>query len=299
MSTNQTTLSDKIITEELQRKVKQLNNENSNLLMQVTELIMKNYDLAQSLQMKIVKDPSVRPAPEHPPVMECSVTTVTADRECAIQNQQNSPVKIKSGKANQKKNQQHQQIQKQSNASESETETKQADNRNQKQQQQKRSERQQQQQSKLKLNQDGGDNAEIPRMEKEDKPKPTVALLPGDSILKNIKGWLMSRTKAVKSYSFSRADADDMKYHQQPIIKRNPHHIVLHCGTNDLAWRTPEEIATNITGLVKEIKGNNIECSVSAVLKRSDELSHKVIKVNKLLKTALVELNVQFIEHVT
>ena len=117
MSSNQTTLSDKMIIEELQRKVKQLNNENSNLLMQVTELIMKNYDLAQSLQMKIVKDPSVHPAPEHLPVMECSVTTVTADRECTIQNQQNSPVKIKSGKANQKKNQQRQQMQKQSNAS--------------------------------------------------------------------------------------------------------------------------------------------------------------------------------------
>ena len=136
-------------------------------------------------------------------------------------------------------------------------------------------------------------------MEKEAKPKPKkpTFVLAGDSILKNIKGWLMSRTKAVKSYSFSGADTDDMKYHLRPIIKRNPHHIVLHCGTNDLAWRTPEEIAMNITGLVKEIKGNNIECSVSAVLKRSDELRHKVIKVNKLLKTALVELDVQFIEH--
>ena len=88
-------------------------------------------------------------------------------------NQQNSPVKIKSGKANQEKtNQRRQQTQKQSNASESKTETKQADNGNQKQQQQKRSEKQQQQQSKLELNQDGGDNAEIPRMEKEAKPKP-------------------------------------------------------------------------------------------------------------------------------
>ena len=91
-----------------------------------------------------------------------------------------------------------------------------------------------------------------------------------------------------------------MKYHLQPIIKRNPHRIVLHWGTNDLAWRTLEEIATNITGLVKEIKGNNIECSVSAVLKRSDELRHKVIiKVNKFLKTVLVELDVQFIEQIT
>ena len=85
-STNQTILSNKMLSEELQRKVKQLNNENSNLLMQVTELIMKNYNLAQSLQMKIVKDPSVRPAPEHPPVMEC-ITTVTTDCECTIQNQ--------------------------------------------------------------------------------------------------------------------------------------------------------------------------------------------------------------------
>ena len=52
-STNQTILSDKMLIKELQRKVKQLNNENSNLLMQVTELIMKNYDLAQNLEMKI------------------------------------------------------------------------------------------------------------------------------------------------------------------------------------------------------------------------------------------------------
>ena len=180
--------------------------------------------------------------------------------ETPKQNQQNSPVKIKSGKANQEKNQRRQQTQKQSNASKSKTETKQADNGNPKQQQQKRSEKQQQQ-SKLELNQDGGDNAEIPRMEKEAKPKPKIptVVLAGDSILKNIKGWLMSRTKAMKSYSFSGADTDDMKYHLQPIIKRNPHHIVLHCGTNDLAWRTPEEIATNITGPVKEIKGNNIE----------------------------------------
>ena len=95
----------------------------------------------------------------------------------------------------------------------------------------------------------------------------------------------------MKSYSFSGADTDDMKYDLQAIIKRNPHHIVLHCGTNDLAWRTLEEIATS---MVKEIKGNKIECSVSAVLKRSDELRHKVIKVNKLLKT---ELDVQFTEH--
>ena len=36
---------------------------------------------------------------------------------------------------------------------------------------------------------------------------------------------------------------------------------------------------------------------MSAVLKRSDELRHKAIKVNKLLKTVLVELDVQFIEH--
>ena len=34
-----------------------------------------------------------------------------------------------------------------------------------------------------------------------------------------------------------------------------------------------------------------------AVLKRSDQLRHKVIKVNKLLKTVLVELDAQFIEH--
>ena len=77
-------------------------------------------------------------------------------------------------------------MEKQSNASKSESETKQTDNRNQEQQQRKRSEKQQ-------LNQDGGDNAEIPRMEKEakQKPKKPTVVLAGDSILKNIKGCLM------------------------------------------------------------------------------------------------------------
>ena len=53
-------------------------------------------------------------------------------------------------------------------------------------------------------------------MQKEAKPKPKkpTVILAGDSILKNIKGWLISRTKAVKSYSFSGADTDDKRLQQ-------------------------------------------------------------------------------------
>ena len=47
-------------------------------------------------------------------------------------------------------------------------------------------------------------------------------IIAGDSIVKDIKGWLMSRQKSVKVHSFSGADTADMEHFLQPLINTKP-----------------------------------------------------------------------------
>ena len=55
------------------------------------------------------------------------------------------------------------------------------------------------------------------------------------SIVKYIKGWLISRQKSVKVYSFSGADTADMEHFLQPLINKEQDQIILHIGTNDVS----------------------------------------------------------------
>ena len=72
----------------------------------------------------------------------------------------------------------------------------------------------------------------------------------GDSMVKNLKGWLMSRKKNVRVYSFPGATTEDMEFFLKPLIARQPEEIILHIGTNDLSKDTAEQVTNNITKLV-------------------------------------------------
>ena len=61
--------------------------------------------------------------------------------------------------------------------------------------------------------------------------KPGI-FIAGDSMVRELKGKLMSRNKSVKVYSFSGATADDMESFLVPLL--NKMHIMLHVGTNNL-----------------------------------------------------------------
>ena len=50
--------------------------------------------------------------------------------------------------------------------------------------------------------------------------KPTI-VTDGDSIIKDIKGWLMSRNKRVKISSFRGANTEDMKDFLTPLLRKN------------------------------------------------------------------------------
>ena len=108
----------------------------------------------------------------------------------------------------------------------------------------------------------------------------------------------MSREKMVKDYSFSGATTDDMDFFLKLLRNREPDHLILHTGTNDIRGQSPEEIAKRIRLLAKQIYQKGITCTVSLLLTRSDDedLDMKVKQVNDILLRTLPSA-VKVIEH--
>ena len=58
------------------------------------------------------------------------------------------------------------------------------------------------------------------------KRKPQVFIV-GDSMTRDLKGWLMARDKAVKVYTFPGASCEDMENYLVPLMNRKPDQILL------------------------------------------------------------------------
>ena len=78
------------------------------------------------------------------------------------------------------------------------------------------------------------------------KESKLLILIVGDSIIKDINGWMLPRASRVKVHSFSGADTSNMHDFLEPLIKKKPSRIIVYCGTNDLASNQVENIAMNI-----------------------------------------------------
>ena len=122
-------------------------------------------------------------------------------------------------------------------------------------------------------------------------------MIAGDSVIKGQKGWLMSREKMAKVHSFSGATTEETKYFMQPLLERKPSHVILHCGTNDLAQGSScKEVAQRIINLGKDIVNKDITCSVSMLTTRADGFNSLVSQVNSMLeKLAKSEPNIDII----
>ena len=144
---------------------------------------------------------------------------------------------------------------------------------------------------KSRANEIQAQNAEADNKKPYSKPK---VILEGDSIVRNIHCWIMSRNKSVKVNSFPGAATEDMVSYLNPLINRKPDHILLHVGTNSLATDSPQEIAENIVALTMLITYRGIECLVSEILKRNDYLSLVGEEVNRILRNILPD-NVKLI----
>ena len=96
--------------------------------------------------------------------------------------------------------------------------------------------------------------------------------------------------------SFPGATTQDMEYFLKPLMNREPNHIVLHVGTNNLGEQEPQEIAEKIQILAKQITELGIGSSVSSIITGRDGLSEKASKVNVILKKNLPS-KIELIDH--
>ena len=109
----------------------------------------------------------------------------------------------------------------------------------------------------------------------------------GDSIVKNLHVWMMSRNKSVKVSCFPRATTQDMVSYLKPLINRKPDHLLIHIGANNLSMDSPQEIVENIAALAKLVTDEGTDCSVSEILRRDDYLSLVGQEVNCILRNIL------------
>lgn len=123
----------------------------------------------------------------------------------------------------------------------------------------------------------------------------------GDSILKNIQGWKMSSGNCkVKVSSFPGCTTEDMEDHIKPILRRKPHEVILHVGTNSLRSSTSERAcAEQIVDLATNVVSQSVKVSISAIVCRSDDnvLARKALGVNKIIKRFANQNGWSFIDH--
>ena len=62
---------------------------------------------------------------------------------------------------------------------------------------------------------------------KESNRKKPNIIIAGDNIIKNMKGWSMSRKNKVKIYSFPGATIEEMNYFLKSLISRKPDEIII------------------------------------------------------------------------
>ena len=129
-----------------------------------------------------------------------------------------------------------------------------------------------------------------------------VTVILGDSIVKNIKGYQMSKSfqsKKVIVKSFAGATTSCMKHYSKPTLEKSPDQIILHTGTNDLRnpEKNPLEIANEIIDLAKSCIQENNTVFVSSITPRYDKLNQKAQDVNGYLEKECNARNIGFINH--
>ena len=126
--------------------------------------------------------------------------------------------------------------------------------------------------------------------------KPEVYIV-GDSIIRNLKGNLMSKNKTVKVRSFPGSTIDDMTDFIKPILRRAPESVITHIGTNDLKTKSEDDIIKSLKGLVEMIELCNVKCSISLLPIRKGHLRGKGRRVNELIKANFSDSNLGIISN--
>ena len=145
---------------------------------------------------------------------------------------------------------------------------------------------------------------------KNDKNKSTttkqrhsnIAVL-GDSMLKHLNPRRIQHgiDHKVTIKTFPGAGVDEMIHYVRPTLQKNPNHVILHVGTNDLQSKSPDTLITAISKLGEVItkEGRGTELTLSEIITRNDDalLADKVNIYNKKLDNLCTERNWGLIKH--
>ena len=124
-------------------------------------------------------------------------------------------------------------------------------------------------------------------VDKGNQNRPTVVII-GDSMLKNVHGWRLSKNVRAEVKSFSGATVEDMFDYIKPTLKNQPDEIIIHIGTNNLKRSNPREVAEKIVDLGHMVCNQSpaIKVTISFLITRNDKenLAAKVKEVNSILR---------------
>ena len=125
----------------------------------------------------------------------------------------------------------------------------------------------------------------------------------GDSMVKHIKGWYITKKLENKHKVYIRQFAGSkricMNDYVKPCIRENnPHHIIFHVGTNDIPTsKDPLAIAQSIVDLAKSVMTQDRSVAISGIIPRNDQWNNKVKEVNDSLAGMCENDNISFIDH--
>ena len=57
-----------------------------------------------------------------------------------------------------------------------------------------------------------------------------------------------------------------------PLLNKKPNHLILHAGTNNLAYSNANQVAERIVKLTGIVTSRRVNCSVSELTVRDDDL---------------------------
>ena len=119
-------------------------------------------------------------------------------------------------------------------------------------------------------------------------------------MLKHVKGYkLSSKDNKCVVKTFPGARTSCMEHYVVPTLNQQPDAVIIHCGTNDLKTKKPDEVCQNIIDLAKNIScsSENASVIVSGIVPRGDDLNENAIKVNCLLEKHCNDCNIGFINN--
>ena len=144
----------------------------------------------------------------------------------------------------------------------------------------------------------GNDKSKKAKIPIDDKKKNKKIYILGDSMVKHVEGWQLSKSTNQKVYvrSFTEAKVKCMKDYVKPCIRENDRdHVIMYVGTNEMnSELPPERIAKSVIDVVKNVKTDTRSVSISGIIPRNDNFN---IKVNKELAKMCKREKFQFLKH--